>query len=79
MSATRKTKSKDAQSDEKPSSSTTSKPTRPDEMSAEVIEFITAVDEYKRVHNRPFPSWSEILDVLKGLGYEKPEGEEPDA
>jgi hypothetical protein len=46
-------------------------PASPDDMSAEVIEFITAVDDYKRIHGRPFPSWSEILDVLKGLGYRK--------
>lgn len=46
-------------------------PTKPDEMSDELIEFITAIDEYKRVHQRPFPSWSEILDILKQLGYER--------
>jgi hypothetical protein len=40
-------------------------------MDAEVIAFITAIDEYKRVNNRPFPSWSEVLEVLKDLGYEK--------
>jgi hypothetical protein len=45
--------------------------TRPDEMSAEVIEFITAIDEYKRINQRPFPSWSEVLEILKGLGYER--------
>jgi hypothetical protein len=48
---------------------------RPDEMSAEVIEFITAIDEYKRLNQRPFPSWSEVLEIVKGLGYEKPEDE----
>lgn len=45
--------------------------TRPDEMSDEVMEFITAIDDYKRKNERPFPNWSEILEVLKGLGYEK--------
>ncbi|MDP6538564.1 MAG: hypothetical protein QF410_03365 [Planctomycetota bacterium] len=44
---------------------------RPDEMSSEVIEFITAIDDYKRVHGRPFPTWSEVLTVLKSLGYER--------
>lgn len=44
---------------------------RPDEMSPEVIEFITAIDEYKRLYQRPFPSWSEVLDIVKELGYEK--------
>lgn len=42
---------------------------RPDEMSADVLEFITAVDEYKRIHRRPFPTWSEVLDIVKSLGY----------
>ena len=44
---------------------------RPDEMPAEVLEFITAIDEYKRLHRRPFPTWSEVLEVLKGLGYSR--------
>jgi len=48
-------------------------PTKPDEMSEDLIEFITAIDEYKRLHSRPFPSWGEVLDVLKTLGYERPE------
>lgn len=45
------------------------KPQSPDEMTPEVIEFITAIDAYKRQHGRPFPNWSEILEVVKGLGY----------
>jgi hypothetical protein len=46
-------------------------PVNPDSMSEDVIELITAIDEYKRKNARPFPSWSEILEVLKGLGYRK--------
>jgi len=46
-------------------------PASPDDMPAEVIEFLTAIDDYKRKNARPFPSWSEILEVLKGLGYRK--------
>ena len=42
---------------------------RPDEMPAEVLEFITAIDDYKRAQQRPFPTWSEVLDILKSLGY----------
>jgi len=45
---------------------------RPDEMPADVIEFITAMDAYKREHQRPFPNWSEVLEVLKALGYSRP-------
>ena len=48
-------------------------PTNPDSMSEDVIEFITAVDDYKRVNQRPFPSWSEILEVVKSLGYDRDE------
>jgi hypothetical protein len=44
---------------------------RPDEMPPEVLEFITAIDEYKRSNERPFPSWSEILEIVKTLGYEQ--------
>lgn len=47
------------------------RPTNPDAMEADVIELITAVDEYKRKFGRPFPSWSEILDIVKTLGYAK--------
>ncbi|MCH2104811.1 MAG: hypothetical protein MK297_12490 [Planctomycetes bacterium] len=44
-------------------------PIRPDEMSTDLVEFITAIDSYKRIHERPFPSWSEVLDIVKALGY----------
>jgi hypothetical protein len=36
-----------------------------------VLEFIHAIDVYKRVNQRPFPNWSEILEILKGLGYSR--------
>jgi hypothetical protein len=35
-------------------------------------EFMMAMDTYKREKGRPFPSWREVLMVLKGLGYCKP-------
>ncbi len=40
-------------------------------MSAEVLEFVTAIDDYKRKERRLFPNWSEVLQVLKSLGYKK--------
>jgi hypothetical protein len=46
-------------------------PLRADQMSGELVEFITAIDSYKRIHERPFPSWSEILVIVKALGYER--------
>jgi hypothetical protein len=42
-----------------------------DGLTAEELEFIRAIDSYKRKHNRPFPTWSEVLRVLKDLGYQK--------
>lgn len=41
------------------------------EMSGELLEFVLAIDEYKRVNNRPFPSWSEVFEVIRYLGYRK--------
>jgi hypothetical protein len=46
-------------------------PARPEEMGADVLEFIKAMDDYRVRHNRPFPSWSEVLSVLGSLGYRK--------
>jgi hypothetical protein len=40
-------------------------------MSDEQFEFILALDTYKRLNNRPFPSWTEVLEVVKQLGYRK--------
>ena len=35
------------------------------------IEFMKAIDRYRRENGRPFPTWSEILEVVSSLGYEK--------
>jgi hypothetical protein len=35
------------------------------------VEFMQALDEYKRKNGRMFPTCSEILEVIRGLGYEK--------
>jgi len=37
----------------------------------EELEFINAVNHYKTKYNKPFPTWSEILHILKSIGYEK--------
>jgi hypothetical protein len=37
----------------------------------EEIEFMRAMDEYKRKAGRQFPTWSEVLEVLKSLGYKR--------
>ncbi len=44
---------------------------KPDQMEPEVLEFIQAIDDYKRIHGRPFPSWSEVLEIIRNLGYER--------
>jgi len=40
-------------------------------MNEEQLEFLKAIDEYKRVNSRPFPTWTEVLDVMLYLGYRK--------
>jgi hypothetical protein len=35
------------------------------------IDFMKAMDLYKRANRRPFPTWSEVLEVLHALGYRK--------
>ena len=37
----------------------------------EETEFMKAMDRYKRENRRPFPTWSEVLEVLLALGYRK--------
>jgi hypothetical protein len=39
--------------------------------SDEEIVFMKAMDQYKRANRRPFPTWSEVLEVLRALGYRK--------
>src|SRR5206468_2741179 len=39
--------------------------------SDEEIVFMKAMDQYKRANRRPFPTWSEVLEVLRSLGYRK--------
>ena len=43
------------------------------------IEFMGAMDEYKRRSGRMFPTCSEVLEVLKSLGYEKAQRVEAEA
>jgi FMN phosphatase YigB (HAD superfamily) len=41
------------------------------QLSDEQFEFLLAIDEYKRKNTRPFPTWTEVLEVIKALGYRK--------
>lgn len=44
--------------------------------SEDEVEFMKAMDDYKRKSGRMFPTWSEVLEVIRSLGYTKP-GMEP--
>jgi hypothetical protein len=40
--------------------------------SADELELMTAMQAYKLSSGRMFPTWSEVLEVLQALGYQKP-------
>ena len=40
-------------------------------MTPEQFDFLMAIDEYKKNNARPFPTWTEVLEVIKALGYRK--------
>jgi hypothetical protein len=48
------------------------------EYSEAELEFMQAMHEYKHRSGRMFPTWSEVLEVLKALGYQKPSGVDGD-
>jgi hypothetical protein len=41
------------------------------EYAADELEFMQALDRYKRTSGRMFPTCSEILEVVRSLGYAK--------
>ncbi len=41
------------------------------EMNDEQFELLMAIDQYKKANQRPFPTWTEVLEVIKALGYRK--------
>src|SRR6185503_15253698 len=43
------------------------------EMTAEQFEFVMAVETYKKVNKKMFPTWTEVLEVVNQLGYRKTE------
>jgi hypothetical protein len=47
------------------------------EMTDEQFDFIMAIKQYKKVNNCPFPSFTEILEIAKALGYRKVAEPEP--
>jgi hypothetical protein len=37
----------------------------------ETLDFIQAIERFKAERGRAFPTWTDVLNVLKSLGYEK--------
>ncbi|HYO10559.1 MAG TPA: hypothetical protein VER17_16440 [Tepidisphaeraceae bacterium] len=43
------------------------------EMTVEQFEFCMAIETYKKVNKKMFPTWTEVLEVVRHLGYRKVE------
>ena len=41
------------------------------EMTNEQFLFLMAIDAFKRVNGKTFPNWSDVLEVVRKLGYRK--------
>ena len=41
------------------------------EMNSHQFEFVMAIETYKKVNRRMYPTWTEILEVVSQLGYRK--------
>jgi hypothetical protein len=41
------------------------------EMTIEQFEFVMAIQTYKKVNKRLYPTWTEILEIIRQLGYRK--------
>ncbi|MSR44295.1 MAG: hypothetical protein EXS15_02925 [Phycisphaerales bacterium] len=41
------------------------------EMTREQYTFLLAIDAFKRVNHKTFPSWTDVLEVVRKLGYRK--------
>ncbi len=41
------------------------------EMTQEQFMFVMAIDSFKRVNSLTFPTWTEVLEVIRKLGYRK--------
>ena len=40
-------------------------------MTDEQFEFLMTIDEYKKKNSTHFPTWTEVLEVIKAMGYRK--------
>ena len=41
------------------------------EMTQEQFNFIMAIDAFKRVNGLTFPTWTDVLEIIRKLGYRK--------
>lgn len=41
------------------------------EMTQEQFMFLVAIDAFKEVNGRTFPTWTDVLEVVRKLGYRK--------
>jgi len=41
------------------------------EMTREQYTFLVAIDAFKRVNHKTFPTWTDVLEVVRKLGYRK--------
>jgi hypothetical protein len=48
------------------------------EMTTEQFEFIMAIETYKKVNKKMYPTWTEVLEVVRQLGYRKVTNREVD-
>lgn len=42
-----------------------------DSLSSEELQFIKAIEKYKSENNKQFLSWTEVLKIVKELGYKR--------
>ncbi len=45
------------------------------EMTDEQFEFVMAIEKFKKINNKPFPTWTDVLHVIRKLGYSKQNNE----
>lgn len=41
------------------------------EMTQEQFLFVMAIDAFKKANNKTFPTWTDVLEVIRKLGYRK--------
>ena len=46
------------------------------EMNREQFLFLLAIDTFKRVNHKTFPTWTDVLEIIRKLGYRKTMGSE---